>query len=65
MPLYSEHRTVRAALPVERVTSLEIDSGARQRRVEAFEREVHEQDKTPQGASFAQVLEGKQKPPPP
>jgi len=62
---YAEHRTVTAILPVERVGSWEIRSGARQRRVEMLVRETHEQDKKPQGASFAQVLENKQKPPSP
>jgi len=64
MPLYPEHRTVGAALPVERVTSLEIDVGARHRRVEAFERKAHEQHPKREGPSFAQVLENKQKPSP-
>lgn len=62
-PLYSGHRTVTAVLAVERVGPSELYPGARQRRIEALEREAHAQHKTPQGASFAQVLENKQKPP--
>jgi len=60
-----EYRTVRAALPVERVGAPEIDARARQKRIKAFERAIHEQNKNPQKALFAQVLEDKQKPPSP
>ncbi|MCL2013274.1 MAG: hypothetical protein FWG75_10875 [Cystobacterineae bacterium] len=59
MPFYSEHRTVTASLPIERTGSLEIDDGARQRRVEALLREVQESE-AHKGASFSHVLREKQ-----
>ncbi|MCL2626466.1 MAG: hypothetical protein FWD46_06600 [Cystobacterineae bacterium] len=63
MPLYSEHRTVSAAPPVERTALIELDDGARLRRIAALEREAYEQSKAA-SVSFAQVLESKQDIPP-
>jgi|GEM_PF-1243222 len=64
-PPYSEHRTVTAVLAVERVSAWELYPGTRQRRVEVLERKAHENNKPPQGVSFAQLLEDKKQKPPP
>jgi hypothetical protein len=64
MPFYSEHRRVQAALAIERVGTMELEAGARQRRVELLERETREQNKTPRGVSFARVLEQRKGQPP-
>ncbi|MCL2178817.1 MAG: hypothetical protein FWC28_04905 [Proteobacteria bacterium] len=57
MPLYSEHRTVSAALALEATTSRELEAGARQRRIEALMREAHAPKRA--GGAFAQLLESK------